>query len=86
MLTKLISKFIGELVCSKSDGSLSLSRLAAATAHILAAIFFVYWNLTEEKFNWDLWVIYLGFATGHAIWDKSWMTTKGVKNDKPTSE
>jgi hypothetical protein len=86
MLTKLISKFFGELVCSKSDGSLSLSRLAAATAHALAAIFFVYWNLYGEEFNWDLWVIYLGFATGHAIWDKSWMTTKGAKDAKPNND
>lgn len=82
MLSDLIVKLLGELVCSSRDGKLSMSRLAACTAHFLAAIFFVYWNITEDEFNWDLWVIYLAFATGHAIWDKSWMTTKG----KPQNE
>ncbi len=81
MISKLLVKLLGDLICSKSDGSISMSRLAACTAHFLAAGFFVYHNATEP-FNWDLWIIYLGFATGHAIWDKSWMTTKGKPKDE----
>lgn len=88
MLSTLLTKILGSLVCSHVDGHISMSRLAACTAHFLAAIFFVYWNITEDEFNWDLWVIYLAFATGHAIWDKSWMTTKGkgTNSDKSTPE
>lgn len=84
MLSRLIVHLLGDIVCSKTDKSLSMTRLAACTAHFLSAILFVYWNLTDDKFNWDLWLLYLGFATGHAVWDKSWMTTKGkeVKKDE----
>lgn len=82
MLSRFLIFLIGDLVCSKVDKSLSLTRLAAATAHASAALFFIIYNFTEP-FNWDLWVIYLGFATGHAIWDKSWMTTKGKTNESP---
>jgi len=83
MLSKLLVHLLGDLVCSRADGSISMSRLAACTAHFLAAGFFIYYN-AKDPFNEALWMIYLGFATGHAIWDKSWMTTKGKpKDDQP---
>ncbi len=82
MLSNILQKILGDLICSRADGSISMSRLAACTGHFLAAGFFIWFNATEP-FNWDLWVIYLGFATGHAIWDKGWMTTKGKTDDKP---
>lgn len=78
MITRFLKRLIGELVCSSRDGSVSLSRLAAVTAHFLAAIFFVYHNL-QTGYNEALWIIYLGFATGHAVYDKTLMLTKGGK-------
>lgn len=75
MLTKFLQRFVGELICSSRDGSVSLSRLAAVTAHFLAAVFFVYHNITAP-FSELLWAIYLGFATGHAVYDKTLMVKK----------
>ena len=75
MLTKLLQRFVGELICSSRDGSVSLSRLAATTAHLLSAVFFVYHNLTAP-FSELLWLTYLGFATGHAVYDKTLMVKK----------
>ena len=77
MLTNLLRQLIGELICSSRDGSVSLSRLAAVTAHFLSAVFFVYHNLTAP-FSELLWAIYLGFATGHAVYDKTLMVKKSA--------
>ncbi|NQD37484.1 hypothetical protein HPT27_10635 [Permianibacter sp. IMCC34836] len=85
MITRLLQRFVGELVCSSRDGSVSLSRLAAVTAHFLAAIFFVYHNL-QTGYNEALWIIYLGFATGHAVYDKTLMLTKGGKSAATPAE
>jgi hypothetical protein len=83
MISEFVVWLFGELVCSSRDGKLSMSRLAGCTAHFLAALFFIYFNYENGKFEIDLWLTYLGFATGHAIWDKSWMTTKGKDDAKP---
>lgn len=82
MLTKFLKRFVGELICSSRDGSVSLSRLASVTAHFLSAVFFVYHNLTAP-FSELLWAIYLGFATGHAVYDKTLMTKKAAQPATP---
>lgn len=58
------------------DGSMSLTKLAASTAHLLAAILFLrlQWN---SPFDPQLWGIYLGVTVLHATYDK---TTAMLKN------
>ena len=61
------------------DGSLSLSKLAAATAHFLMAIGFALITL-REGFTSDLWLIYGSFAIGHATVDKTVRVIKDYKD------
>ena len=60
---------IADLVESK-DGSLSLTKLAAATAHLNFAVAFIYVTYTKG-FVSEMWFLYGGFAIGHAAWDKA---------------
>lgn len=58
-----------DLVLSK-DGSLSLTKLAASTAHALMALGFT--HLTwQHGFLPELWMLYGSFALGHAVVDKA---------------
>jgi hypothetical protein len=61
------------------DGSLSLTKLAASTAHFLMAIGFaiITWR---EGFKVDMWLIYGGFAIGHATVDKTVRVVKDYKD------
>lgn len=63
---------IADLVKSR-DGSLSLTKLAAATAHFLMAVAFIRLQVLAESadFNESLWLIYGMFAIGHASYDKT---------------
>ena len=83
MISRLLVFIVGDLICSK-DGSISLTRLAAVSAHFLSAIFFVYHNATAP-FSELLWFTYLGFATGHAAYDKTLMLTKGKSDGSATA-
>ena len=80
MLSKWLIWWFGDLICAK-DRSISMTRLAGCTAHFAAAFFFIMFNLKLGEFNFELWATYLGFATGHAYFDKSLMT-KGKPNDQ----
>lgn len=79
MISNFLQKLIGELVISKDDGKISMTRLAAVSAHFLAAFFFIYFNFKAGEFQIELWLTYLGFATGHAVWDKH-QAVKGKVN------
>ncbi|MBE7419820.1 MAG: hypothetical protein HS128_19110 [Ideonella sp.] len=59
-----------DLIRSRGDGSMSLTKLAALVAHALAAVLFVrlQWS---APFNRELWLIYLGVAILHASYDKT---------------
>ena len=70
MLSKWLIWWFGDLICAK-DRSISMTRLAGCTAHFAAAFFFIMFNLKLGEFNFELWATYLGFATGHAYFDKS---------------
>ena len=59
---------LSDLICSR-DGSLSLTKLAAATAHPLLAFWFC-WLTYRHGFIAELWLTYGGFAVGHATADK----------------
>ncbi len=72
-----------DLVRSK-DGSLSLTKVAAATAHFLMAGGFV--CLTVKKgFIPELWMIYSASALGHAAYDKSVAMIKDYRERNPNS-
>lgn len=66
-----------ELVESK-DGSLSLTKLAATTAHANAAWLFVYLAL-KYGYNEALWITYLGATIFHATYDKTSAIVKAMK-------
>jgi hypothetical protein len=63
------------------DGSMSLTKLAAATAHGLMAAGFglVTW---QKGFISELWLIYGGYALGHAVLDKAGAQVADFKNKK----
>jgi hypothetical protein len=71
---------IADLVQSR-DGSLSLTKLAASTAHLLMAsgFFVITWR---QGFIPDLWLIYGGFAIGHATVDKVAAQVKDFKDQQ----
>lgn len=77
MISKFLQSIIGDLINSK-DGTISLTRLAAVTAHFNAAFAF-FWITIDKGFIAELWMIYLGAAIFHAGYDKTLMVTKGQK-------
>lgn len=79
MITRFLLWLLGDLIVSSRDGSVSLTRLAAATMHFLSAVFFIWHNATAP-FNELLWGIYMSIAGGHAYADKYLMVTKGKSN------
>ena len=66
------------LITSK-DGSLSLTKLAACTFHLTLAVW-VSWTTYTKGFNLEIWVLYGGFAVGHATYDKTMATVSAFKN------
>ena len=78
---------VRDIVCAK-DGSLSLTKLAAATAHLLMAAAFARLQLMDDtaRFNETLWLIYGGFAIGHAAYDKTAASVKDFKEQKLEAE
>lgn len=66
-----------DLIISK-DGSLSLTKVAAATAHFSMAVGFV-WVTFHHGFIGEMWIIYGGFAISHAAFDKSAAMLKAYK-------
>lgn len=75
MISQFIQLVVGDLANSK-DGSISLTRLAALTAHANAAIAFL-WITISKGFIAEMWVIYLGATIVHAGYDKTLMILKG---------
>lgn len=59
------------LITSK-DGSYSLTKLAATTFHCLLALGVVaHTYINEFQFDLEVWLVYGGFAVGHATFDKT---------------
>lgn len=69
---------IADLVESK-DGSLSLTKLAASTFHLLLAVW-VSWTTYDKGFDAAIWTLYGSFAVGHAAFDKSSALVKDFKD------
>lgn len=61
------------------DGSMSLTKLAASTAHALMAVGFGLVTV-RQGFIPELWFIYGGYAIGHAIADKTASQVKDFKD------
>lgn len=79
-MIELFRNAIDDIVRSK-DGSVSLTKLAASTAHLNAAWLFVYLNLTLGPMEW-LWITYLGATIGHAAYDKTSKIVQSIKEGK----
>ncbi len=70
---------LGGLVTAR-DGSISLTKLAAATAHFLMACAFLRQQvLSDAGFNELQWMVYGGFAIAHAAYDKTAAMVKDVR-------
>jgi len=68
---------IADIITSK-DGSLSLTKLAAATAHLNFAAWFA-WVTYKSGFVAEMWLLYGTFAVGHATADKAMATINSFK-------
>jgi hypothetical protein len=68
-----------DLVASK-DGSASLTKLAAASFHLLLFLTVSYLTWRKQAFDLDMWAYYGTFAVGHAILDKVGAQVKGFKD------
>lgn len=73
-----IVRFASGLILSK-DGSLSLTKLGAATFHAGLAFHVNRLQWDSATFLWDAWVLYAGFAVGHAQVDKGMAMLKAYK-------
>lgn len=69
---------LSDIVTSK-DGSLSLTKLAASTFHLNLAVA-VMGHTYLQGFSIDVWLLYGGFAVGHAAYDKTAAVVKDFKD------
>ena len=75
---------ITDLIQSK-DGSMSLTKVAASTAHLNLAVAFA-WLTYQSGFVWEMWALYGSFALGHATFDKTMAITNAFKLKKLEGE
>lgn len=68
-----------DLVRSR-DGSMSLTKLAASTFHLSLATTVVWITYLTRTFDVEMWLLYAGFAVGHATYDKTMATVKAFKD------
>ena len=71
---------VPSLIASK-DGSMSLTKLAAATFHANLA-FWVAWTTYKDGFDIAIWGLYGSFAVLHATYDKTTAMVNAFKNKK----
>lgn len=69
---------LSDIITSK-DGSLSMTKLAASTAHLNMAIAFA-WTTYTKGFVAEMWMLYGAFAVGHAATDKVMAVVSAFKN------
>lgn len=71
-----------DLITSK-DGSLSLTKLAASTFHLLLAIGVIAHTAAHEfTFDVTVWSVYGAFAVGHAGYDKTMAVVRDFQEKK----
>ena len=70
------------LITSK-DGSYSLTKLAATTFHCLLALGVIaHTYVNDLNFDMEVWLVYGGFAVGHAGYDKTMAVVNSFKTRK----
>lgn len=65
-----VSWHVMDLVRSR-DGSLSLTKLAATTFHLLMALTVGLVTWVKQDFVEGMWLLYAAVAVGHAVVDKA---------------
>lgn len=80
MISRFLLWLIGDLIAAK-DGSISLTRTAAAFAHVSLFFSFIFYVATQP-FNMELWIIYPSATIFHATWDKTAAMVKDFKEKK----
>jgi len=73
------------LVLAK-DGSLSQTKLAAATFHFAIFVTVMYITFKKGEFNVDMWGLYAAVAVGHAVVDKVSAQVKDYKDAQLTAD
>lgn len=68
------------------DGSMSLTKLSAATFHVLLAIAVVWITWIKRDFVESMWLLYASAAVGHAVVDKAGAQINAFKNRKLESD
>ena len=64
------------------DGSLSLTKLAASTFHILIALTVGWITWIKQDFVESMWMLYAAVAVGHAVVDKTGAQIADFKDRK----
>lgn len=70
---------VADLVLAK-DGSLSQTKLAAATFHFAIFVTVMYITFKTGEFNESMWTLYAAVAVGHSIVDKATAQVKDFKD------
>ncbi len=73
------------LVLSK-DGSLSLTKLAAASFHFALFVTVCFVTYIKQDFLFEMWMLYAGAAIGHASYDKTLANVRAFKERKLEAE
>lgn len=69
---------LSDIVTNPATGRVSLTRLAASTAHLNAAIWFA-WLTYAHGFIAELWMVYLGATITHNGMSKALAAVRDVK-------
>lgn len=70
---------LADLVLAK-DGTLSQTKLAAATFHLAIFVTVLYITFKTGVFNTEMWTLYAACAIGHAAFDKTSAQVKDFKD------
>ena len=70
-----------QLIVAK-DGSLSQTKLAAATFHFAIFVTVMYITYKTGDFKLDMWTLYAAVAVGHAAFDKTTAQIKDFQDAK----
>lgn len=61
---------LAHIITNPTTGRISMTKLAAATGHLNAAVWFA-WLTWRHGFIAELWMVYLGAAIFHNGYDKT---------------
>jgi hypothetical protein len=67
---------------SSRDGSLSMTKLAGCTFHLLLALTVAWVTWRAQDFRIDMWTFYAAAALGHVGFDKSMAVMQDLKTKR----